>query len=757
MNKQLQWKFLVVAAVIALSVYGIMRYGIQLGLDLKGGTSFLLKMDVSKIDSVGRGQAVQQAIEIIARRINKFGVTEPIIQRVGDDRILVQIPGLKEEDRQEARKTIEQTAYLEFLLVHQDNDRLQADAVSDPRFRPPLGYTNLIETTTREGRMVTRGYFCKLKPEQGLTGKYIERAWVAYDDIGRPYISLTFNKEGAIIFERLTGVNVGRQLAIVIDGKLESAPVIQDKISGGRAQITGSFSLLEAQRLASVLENPLQAPVMVMEMRSVDPSLGADSIRSGIKAALIGAVAVVVFMAVYYLVAGVVADFAVALNILILVGVLAMFRFTLTLPGIAGIVLTLGMAVDANVLIYERIREELAANKGLKAAIAAGYQRAFTVIFDSNFTTILTAVILITLGSGPVKGFGITLTIGLIANLFAAVFVTRLGFDWLVANGWIKSFKMMHVFRHLPHVNFLGVWPIAFLLSWMLIAGGMYSFVHRGGLNLGKGEVYGIDFAGGDTVTMAFAQRVDVDKLRAALEAGGFKEAYIQYARGGGSEELELKLPEGAGEKVTVALQKDFPEAGFKVLSTEHVGAIVGSELLKQAMWAVLWSLVAIMLYVAFRFGEFSYGLGALVSLVHDVLMTIGWFCLTGRSFSMPVVAAVLTLIGYSINDTIVVFDRIRENKKLTAGKLTYFDLINRSVNETLSRTILTAGTVFLCSVALYGFGGRVINDFAFCFMVGVLTGTYSSIYIASPCVLWYHRGEGKSKNAPSKPITAKA
>jgi SecD/SecF fusion protein len=757
MNKQLQWKFLIVLAVIGLSVYGIMRYGILLGLDLKGGTSFLLKMDVSKIDITGRGAAINQAIEIIGRRINKFGVTEPIIQRIGDDRILVQIPGLKEADREEARKTIQQAAYLEFLLVHQDNDKLEAEAASDPRFRPPLGYTNLTETVTRDGRTVTRSYFCKLKPEQGLTGKYVERAWVAYDDIGRPYISLTFNKEGAAIFERVTGANVGRQLAIVIDGQLQSAPVIQDKISGGRAQITGSFSLPEAQRLASVLENPLEAPLQVLEVRGVDPSLGADSIHSGIRAAVIGSAAVVVFMVVYYLAAGVIADFALALNILILIGVLAMFRFTLTLPGIAGIVLTIGMAVDANVLIYERIREELSANKGLKAAIVAGYQRAFVVIFDSNFTTILTAVILITLGSGPVKGFGVTLTIGLIANLFAAVFVTRLGFDWLVSNGWMKSIRMAHIFKHIPHINFLGVWKIAFTLSWLLIAAGMYSFVHRGGLNVGKGEVYGIDFSGGDTMTMGFSQRVDVDKLRAALEAGGFKEAYIQYARGGGAEQLELKLPEGVSDKVAATLEQAFPQAGFKVLSTEHVGAVVGGELLKQALWAVAWSLIAIMIYVAFRFGEFSYGLGALVSLVHDALMTIGWFCLTGRTFSMPVVAAVLTLIGYSINDTIVVFDRIRENKKLTGGKLSYFDLINRSVNETLSRTILTAGTVFLCSVALYGFGGRVINDFAFCFMVGVLTGTYSSIYIASPCVLWYHRGEGKRQSSAQKPLAAKA
>jgi SecD/SecF fusion protein len=574
-------------------------------------------------------------------------------------------------------------------------------------------------------------------------------------------VALSFDREGAVIFGRVTAANVGRQLAIVLDGELYSAPVIQDAITGGRAQITGNFSLPEAQELANVLENPLEAPVKVMETRSVDPSLGRDSINSGVRAAIIGSAAVVVFMAVYYLVAGVVADLALVLNMVILIGVLAMFGFTLTLPGIAGIVLTIGMAVDANVLIYERVREELAANKPLRAAIAAGYQRAFVVIFDSNFTTILTAVILIWLGSGPVKGFGVTLTIGLLANMFAAVFVTRWVFDWLVANGWMKSFKILHVFRRLPHVNFLGVWKIAFAISWALILAGMISFVQRGGRDIGRGKVYGIDFAGGDTVTMSFVQRVGADRLRHALNAAGFTESYIQYQRSlsGGAEVLSIKLPEGTAEKVVARLQKDFPEAQLKAIGTERVGALVGKELLKQALWAVGAALLAIMIYVGFRFGEFSYGLGALISLIHDALMTIGWFCLTGRTFSMPVVAAVLTLIGYSINDTIVVFDRIRENRKLSGGRLNYFQLINRSVNETLSRTILTAGTVFLCSIALYVFGGTVINDFAFCFMVGVLTGTYSSIYIASPVVLWFHRAEAArvDKAAAKKPQPAKA
>jgi SecD/SecF fusion protein len=732
---------------------------IKLGLDLKGGTSFLLQMDLAKIDPQGRSQAIRQAVEIIRKRIDRFGVAEPVIQPEGMDRILVQLPGLEEQQQIEARQTIERTAYLEFRLVHERNDELVQESVSDPRFVPPVGYQKMVREETREGRPVKEVYFVKVRPE--LTGKYVERAYVQYNEVGQPQVALSFDREGAAIFGRVTAANVGRKLAIVLDGELYSAPVIQDAITGGRAQITGNFSLAQAQELANVLENPLEAPVKVMETRSVDPSLGRDSIHSGVRAALIGSIAVVVFMAGYYLLAGVVADLALMLNMVILIGVLAMFGFTLTLPGIAGIVLTIGMAVDANVLIYERVREELAAHKPLRAAIAAGYQRAFVVIFDSNFTTILTAVILIWLGSGPVKGFGVTLTIGLLANMFAAVFVTRWVFDWLVANGWMKSFNMLHVFRHLPHVNFLGVWKIAFAVSWALILAGLISFVQRGGPDIGRGKVYGIDFAGGDTVTMNFVQRVDPDKLRQALNAAGFAESYIQYQRSlsGGAEVLSIKLPEGAADKVVKQLQAGFPEAQLKPIGTEHVGALVGKELLKQALWAVSAALIAIMIYVAFRFGEISYGLGALISLIHDVLMTIGWFCLTGRTFSMPVMAAVLTLIGYSINDTIVVFDRIRENRKLSGGRLNYFDLINRSVNETLSRTILTAGTVFVCAVALYLFGGTVINDFAFCFMVGVLTGTYSSIYIASPVVLWFHRAEAAraSKAAAKKPQPAKA
>ncbi|MGO9245469.1 MAG: preprotein translocase subunit SecD, partial [Verrucomicrobiia bacterium] len=330
MNKQFAWKCALVAAVLLISAWAISQYGIKLGLDLRGGTSFLLKMDVSGIDPAGRGTAVQQAIEVLRKRIDEFHVAEPLLQRVGDDRILVELPGLKEADREEARRRIEKTAFLEFRLAHPDNAELVSQSLSDPRFTVPPGYQKMTMKEEEGGREITSTCFVKVRPE--MTGRYVRRASVQYDQMtGAPQVGIEFDAEGAKIFERITTANVGRQLAIILDGELYTDPRINEPIAGGRCQISrsGGFPLDEAQRLASVLENPLQAPVHVMETRSVDPTLGKDSIASGVRAAEIGAGAVIIFMAVYYLAAGLVADTALLMNILITVGVLAMFKFTL--------------------------------------------------------------------------------------------------------------------------------------------------------------------------------------------------------------------------------------------------------------------------------------------------------------------------------------------------------------------------------------------------------------------------------------------
>jgi len=720
---------------------------LRLGLDLKGGTSFLVELEVSKLDKYRREEAVSQAIETFRRRVDKFGVAEPVIQPVGETRILIQLPGLTEADKESARSIIQKTAYLEFKMVYQPENQ------SDPNMEElitrgeiPPGYELKELSETRDGQLHTEKLLVTKRPAgppaKPLTGRYLTRASVHGDAYtGAPEIGFQFDSEGAKIFGQVTGENIGRRLAIVLDGEVKSAPVIQSKIMGNGV-ITGQFDYKEAMNLANILENPLEAPAKILEERGVDPSLGSNNIESGVRASLIGSVGVVIFMVVYYWRAGVIANIALALNILVLMGVMGTLGSTLTMPGIAGIVLTIGMAVDANVLIYERIREELRTGKSMRAVIDAGFSKALTTIIDSNLTTILSAIILIMLGTGSVKGFGLTLTIGIAANIFTAVVVTRLAFDGLLERGWLNKIGMMRWVRE-THIDFMGKAPWAFGLSWLLIIAGLVSFVHRGGLHL-NGDVYGVDFAGGDSLTMSFAQRVDVDKLDHAITGAGLRESVIQYQKSvaTGKEFLEIKVGYNEGEKVQTTLQKKFPEAQFTRVGIERVGPTVGLEILKGAGWSIFWGLMMILVYVMFRF-EFSFGVGGVVATVHDVLMTIGWYCLSGRDLSAPIVAAVLTIIGYSINDTIVVYDRIREELKLGGlGQHSYKSLMNKAINETLSRTLLTSTTTFVATFALYWFGTGVIQDFAFCFMVGIITGTYSSIFIASPIVLFWHRRE---------------
>jgi SecD/SecF fusion protein len=405
---------------------------------------------------------------------------------------------------------------------------------------------------------------------------------------------------------------------------------------------------------------------------------------------------------------------------------------TLTLPGIAGIVLTVGMAVDANVLIYERLREEMGQGKSMRGAVSTAYSRAFKVIFDSHSTTLISAIVLIYFGTGPVKGFGVTLTIGVALSLFTSLVMTRLIFDFLLAHGWLNRVGMLHLIRN-PNLDFMRWAKPAFIASWTIILVGIsYGVFVRGN------SVLGIDFAGGDAVTMSFKEKIGVDKLRSALaKVGGVQ---IQYQKGDQMELLQVVAPFNKGADVTSVLTNAFPAAGFQPKEHEVVGATVGVEIQKSAILASFLSLFFILFYVALRY-EFSFSVGAVLAVIHDVLMTIGIFCLSGRQFSAPIVAAVLTIIGFSINDTIVIFDRIREDLKLGI-RGTFKEVINVALNQTLSRTLITSGTVFIATLSLFLFGGGVINDFAFIFMVGIVTGTYSSIYISSALVLWWHKGE---------------
>jgi SecD/SecF fusion protein len=709
---------------------------IRLGLDLQGGTSFLVRMDTNNLQRAEQKEAaLSQAVEVLRKRVDKMGVAEPIIQPAGSDLILIQLPGLSEADKERARKNIETAAFLEFRMVHPDSDKLLREDIVPP------GYEILREQRKLpDGTKQVIPYLVKKAPERGLTGKYVKRAMMTRNPMtNKPEIHFDLDSKGAELFAAITREFQPQgdkkfQLAIVLDGDLYSAPQINGPIEGGSGVITGNFDAREAYELANVLENPLEAPVKIIEERSVDPSLGKDSIASGLRAAIYGTVAVVGFMIVYYFLAGCIADLAVLLNLIILMGVMCALPATLTLPGIAGIVLTVGMAVDANVLIFERIREEFSAGKSVRGALNAGYNKAFGTILDSNVTTLISSVILIFMGSGPVKGFGVTLTIGILSSMFTALVVTRLIFDFLLAKNILKSIPMLSFFGR-TKIDFLRLAKPAFALSWIVIVAGMsYGLFVRGH------EVMGVDFAGGDSLRMDFKQRVDVDQIRNALKDFQIGSPQYQKDLATGKENLLLTSAFDTGSKVADQLIKSFPNAGITVLSTDKVGPTVGADILSGAIVATLLAMFGILIYVAFRF-ELSFAVGAVLAIVHDVFMTFGVFFFWGGVMNAPMVAAILTIIGFSINDTIVIFDRIREDLKMGV-RGSFKDIMNTAINQTLSRTIITSGTTLLSALALFIFGGGVINEFAFTFLVGVVTGTYSSIYIASAIVLWWHKGE---------------
>ncbi|MFC1668213.1 protein translocase subunit SecD [Chlamydiota bacterium] len=671
--------------------------------------------------------AVRQALEIIRNRVDRFGVSEPSIQRQGDNRIIVQLPGIKDPDR--ARNLIRQTAQLEFRLVSDDVEKLKEALEGNP----PPGYEVLYMTSydkeTGEQRIP---FLAKKKPE--LTGTHLTSARPDFDQqTTLPQVLFTLDKKGARIFARVTKENLERKLAIVLDNEIQSAPVIRSVIPSGKGVIQGRFSPEEAKDIAVVLTSgALPAPVKIEYEINVGPTLGADSIRQGITAAIVGFCLVVVFMLFYYLFAGCIADFALLLNLLLIMGALAWFRATLTLPGLAGIILTIGMAVDANVLIFERIREEKETGKRIKTAIENGYKKAFLTIFDANITTLITAVILYQFGTGPVRGFAVTLSIGIIASMFTALFVTRSIFELWGTIKNLSELKMLRFFRE-PKIDFIKKRYYAYVLSLIVIVLGITVFVMRGEKN------FGVDFTGGEILQLQFDRPVSLDRLRESLTEIGLGDVLIQDLDEGN--EILFRAKFNQGEQILEHLRKDLGDITFEERRTERIGPTIGKDLRKNALFAILWALLGIVVYITFRF-EFEFALGAVIAVIHDVSVTLAFFAFTGRELSLPVLAALLTIIGYSLNDTIVIFDRIREDLKLMR-KDDLPVIINTSLNQTLSRTILTSLTTLMVVTCLYFFGGKVINDFAFALLIGVVVGTYSSIFVASPVILEWHRKKG--------------
>jgi SecD/SecF fusion protein len=713
---------LCLTSLFAKDETGAWKVKIKPGLDLRGGTQFLLEL----AGSTGQG-TLDQAVEVIRKRVDSVGVAEPVIQPVGQNRIIVQIPGVSEADKASYRRQLERVAKLEFTLVHERSDELVGDGKTKPQI--PID-SQLLMLRDRQPNGTVKEFPIVVKRRTEISGKSVANAFRSVDQLGRAVVIIEFNPEGRKKFGNLTEQNIGRRLAVILDGEVYSAPVIRSAIYGSCEISGGNMSSVEAEELASVLKNPLENPVSIIDERGVDPSLGASSVESGFRAGWVSLVAVGLFVLLYYRWLGLVSVFGLALNILILLGLLAQFGFTLTLPGLAGLILTIGIGVDANVLVFERIREELVHHRTALEAVGSGFQRAFSSILDANVTTVIAAAILFWQGSGPVQGFATVLCLGIFSSMFAALIISRTGAEWLAEKGGKGSLHMMRLFENCK-INFLGLRGPAFILSGLLLGAGLVTVVIKGE------KVLGVDFTGGDLVTFSFQQKVDDGKIRASL---GSVAEVVQYQRSpvGGQEVLSLRTAFGMGEKAGETLSRDFPEAKFQQLQLDKVAGVVGNELKQKALIALILGMIAIFFYTTWRF-ETSFAIGAIVALLHDVLISLGVFALLGRELSLPMVGAILAVAGYSINDTIVIFDRIREFFRGGVGA-DRAGVMNLAINQTLSRTLLTSGTTFLAVLVLFLLGGRVINDFSLILLIGIVVGTYSSIFIASPIVLLFGR-----------------
>lgn len=718
--------------IVAFSIQQFVDLKIPLGLDLKGGTSFLLKLtpaDGKTLDADMLGQAV----EVIRKRVDSGGTGEPVIAPQGENRIMVQIPGLDSPEKIAAQQEqLQRVAKLDFASVlPATQEQIAAMEAGEQILNP--AYAIKEYTLDREGQKVKTKLLVRKQAE--VSGDHVTQAHAYYDQQGYG-VNLQLDSEGAKRFDEVAAQHVNEQLAILLDGEVISAPTLQTTHFNGRAQISGNFSEKEARELASSLENPLRVPVAVENVRTVSSTLGADSINSGIMAGLSGLALVFAFVMVYYRMAGIIAFIGLLVNIVILFGAMAMGQFVLTLPGIAGIILSIGMAVDANVLIYERLREETAAGKTLSAALENAYDKAFSAIFDANVTTLVTALILFWQATGSVKGFAVTLTLGIVASMFSALLVTRTLFRWMIEKFGLTKLSMLDLIPK-KKFDFLGKRGISAIVSTILIGGSIAVIAIRGGDNLG------VDFRGGDVLMVDSNPLIPVDEARAALEKIGMSEVTIQLERENMKEMLAFRSPEGTSDEIFNKLKDAFPDRQVTQVSQERVGPQIGLEFAKKAVYALLLGMVGILIYVTIRF-EFSFALATVAALLHDVIITLGLFSLIGGELSLVMVGAILTIAGYSVNDTIVVFDRIRDGLKQGEKGTTQF-LMNSAINETLGRTILTGGTTLLSVGALYFFGGAVLRDFSFAILVGILVGTYSSIFVASPIVLWWTKLRGKS------------
>ena len=825
--------------------------------------------------------AIENSYNVLRNRIDRFGVTQPSIQRLGDSgRILVELPGVKEPER--VRKLLQGTASLEFWttyeyseiypylveansvlaqilaneeevvtgaeaaaaeetqevaeaaaavedivaeeIAQQDGSAAELDAYrkanplfavlspSQLRGNACIGFASISDTALVNkylampqvaeifpaefkamwsvkpteyvgGDNIYELVAIKASSRDGkapLDGSVVTDARVEYNSqrgSGAPGVSMTMNAEGANTWARLTKENIGRQVAIVLDGTVYSYPTVQSEISGGSSSITGNFSVEEATDLTNVLKSgKLPAPATIIQEQVVGPSLGAESIRSGLISFIIAFLLVLIYMVLFYKGAGLVADIALLTNVVLLFGTLVSFGAVLTLPGIAGLVLTLGMAVDANVIIYERIKEELKAGKGLGKAVHDGYKNAYSAIIDGQVTTLLTGLVLFFFGSGPIKGFATTLIIGIITSVLTSIFITRLIIDDRIKKGKNISFdnKFSRNFLKNTHINFIDGRKISYIVSGalILIAIGSICF---------KGFTYGVDFTGGRTYVVRFDQPVTAEQVRAAAEDvfnAADPESSVEVKQFGGESQMKLTTSyKVADESSTVDAEiegmifdafkglykeditfSDFVDTANNpngIISSDKVGASIASDIKRSAVISVILALLIIFAYIAWRFKGWTWGLGGVVSLAHTAIIIIGFFSLFSGilPFNLDVdqtfIAAILTIIGYAINDNVVIFDRIRENLGLHPNS-NFKETVNSSLNATLTRTVNTSVSTLLPMLAIAIFGGESIRGLSVALCLGVIIGTYASIMIGTP--IMYDATMRKARKAEAQP-----
>ena len=790
--------------------------------------------------------AISNSFNVLRNRIDRFGVTQPSIQKLGNSgRILVELPGVKEPER--VRKLLQGTASLEFwptfqyqelqqylveanaklaeILADETEEAVEAPAAPAAADSLLTAELNQENTAEMEAYRKQNPLFAVLQPsgwngnacigfaagvDTAKVNKYLRMPQIAeifpaefipmwsvkptdyiknsnlYELVaikstsrdglapldggavtdarvdtdgtkgnGSPYVSMTMNAEGANTWARLTKDNLKRQVAIVLDGMVYSYPTVQSEITGGNSQITGNFTMEDCQDLANVLKSgKLPAPATIIQEQVVGPSLGAESIRSGMISFILAFILVLIYMVLFYRGAGVAADIALLCNVLFLFGTLVSFGAVLTLPGIAGLVLTMGMAVDANVIIYERVKEELASGKGLGKAIADGYSNAFSAIFDGQVTTLLTGIVLFVFGSGPVQGFATTLIIGIITSVITSIFITRLIFEARVARGKNVTFESAATKNFLKNTNadFIGKKKISYVLSGALILISLVSIFT-------KGFTYGVDFTGGRTYVIRFDQPVTAEAIREAAvvefdgavevkQFGGESQMKVttQYKNDQESTdvdaEVESKLYNAVkgffAETITLDEFRSTLDNPNGIISSDKVGPTIANDMKRDAIIAVLLSLLVIFGYIALRFKGWTWGLGGVVSLAHTAIIVIGFFSLFSGilPFNLDVdqtfIAAILTIIGYAINDNVVIFDRIREMVGLHP-KAEFKETVNKALNATLTRTVNTSVTTLVTMLAIAIFGGESIRGLSVALCLGVVIGTYASIMIGTP------------------------